>query len=397
MTINQALYRSITLLLALCLTTQVLAGTIDRTIAKLNDDILTESDLAEIVADVAGEFNPLKQAGYDGATSDTVRAMFDRALLLQEARRRKITPDNEELHRQVEGMVRDIRANFSSESEFHHALAAERLSLDQLKKELLDKTKTDYMVYHVVNSQFSISDEEVEKFKQQQQAEGDAAASFRLRRLGIPVKKEGGSEAACREARSLVARIITEGISFEEGVRKYSQVPGANADGGDMGYMAVDKLSGEVRNAVQKLEVGQATPPVVAGGFANIFYVEGKRGAQSAVREKKFFEARGELLDNLRRKAILQVFDSRLTKIMPDEYQRALVGSASEVGNEAGKRAAEEKPAAAPSEAPPRGSDIQHPTQQQQQQGPVQGQPPYQQAQPTPQARRFPNWFGRQQ
>src|SRR5690606_16298855 len=122
--------------------------------------------------------------------------------------------------------------------------------------------------------------------------------SYRLRRLGIPVKKNGEKEAA-KQAREIVARIIREGISFEEGVRKYSQVPGAAQDGGDMGYMSSDKLSAAVREAVENLETGHASKPVLAGGYANIFYLEGKRGARSAVREQKFFEARTSLLHEL--------------------------------------------------------------------------------------------------
>lgn len=361
---------------------------IDRTIAKINDDIITESDLSEIVADVSGQFNSRFVAAFDTATSQNVMSMFDRVLLLQEARRMKLNPPADELHSQVESMVNDIRANFASEKEFHQALAAEHISLEQLKKELLEKVKTDYMVFHVVNSRFSVSEEDVQRFKAVQTAGGEVVDSFRLRRLGVPVKEGGGVNAASREARALVARIISEGISFEEGVRRYSKVPGAAADGGDMGYMSADKLSPEVKAAVEDLQVGQASAPVVAGGYANIFYMDGKRGPRSALREQKFFEARDELLSSLRRKAVLQVFDNRLLKILPQEYQAAVP-------------------------APPNGHTTSHATLQANgspapgilQQVDEQVQPTYHQyppqatpaATPAQDSRRFPRWFGNRQ
>lgn len=361
---------------------------IDRTIAKINDDIITESDLAEIVADVSGQFNSRFVSAFDTATSENVMSMFDRALLLQEARRMKVSPAGDELHSQVESMVNDIRANFASDKEFHQALAAEHISLEQLKKELLKKVKTDYMVFHVVNSRFSVSEEDVQRFKAAQTAGGEVVESFRLRRMGVPVKESGGVDAACREARALVARTITEGISFEEGVRRYSKVPGAAADGGDMGYMSSDKLSSEVKSAVEDLQVGQASAPVVAGGYANIFYIDGKRGPRSALREQKFFEARDELLNTLRRKALLQIFDKRLLKILPQEYQASLSSPAtghpkSRVTNPVGETLAP-------------GMDRQNDEQVQPvfHQYPPQATPA---ATPPQVPRRFPRWFGNRQ
>jgi len=300
------------------------ATLLDRTIAKINDDIMTESDLGEIMADGAGRLNPAGTSGFEGATSETVRALFDKALLLQEARRMQINPPTDEMNRQVEQMVREIRSNFSSERDFHQALASERISLDQLKLELLERSKTDYKVYHVINSRFSISEDDIKAHESQTGGEGAVTTSYRLRRLGIEITKKDGAEAARRKAREIVGRIITDGVSFEEGVRKFSQVPGAAEDAGDMGYMSSDKLNTEIRQAVEKLDVGQASVPIVAGGYANVFYVEGKRGSRSAVREKKFFEAREELLNELRRKANLKVFDDRLTRLLPDEYRGAL-------------------------------------------------------------------------
>lgn len=312
------------------------ARAIDRTVAKINDTILTESDLAAVIATANGIHHPGQIDAFAEATSETVTSMLDRALLLQEARRLGIRPPNEDLHREVEDMVRDIRASFSTEAEFHHTLAAERISVNQLKEELLEQTRDDFMVYHVVNSQFSISESELERMR----AEGglSQSPSYRIYRLGVQVKKNEGADAACRKVHGLVARSITEGISFEEAIRKYSEVPGAEEDGGDMGYVQLDTLSEGVRNAVAGLDVGQASAPIVAGEYANIFYVAGKRGERVALREQKFVSARAELLKSLRRRATIQVYDERLMPLLVPEY-RSQVGTAPRVvEGEAGGR-----------------------------------------------------------
>lgn len=381
---------------------------IDRTIAKINDDIVTESDLAEIVSDLSGQFKSRLGQPFDVATTETVEGMLDRALLLQEARRSKISAPEEELHQQVEDMVNEIKANFATEKEFYQALSTEGVSLDQLQDQLLKKSKTDYMIYQIINSRYSVSDHELAGFQASQTIAGRDMNSYRLRRLGIPITKTEDSQAARVKALALVAQIITEGISFEEGIRRYSQVPGAALDGGDMGYMASDKLSAEVRAAIQNLEVGQASTPVVAGGYVNIFYMDSKRGAKSALREQKFFTTREELLTKLRHKAILQVFDERMLKLIPDDYRSALTGNSG-----GGKPSASSGSASSPIlralDSPPldSGTAAQTPASANAQL-PVSGEEAGFNSSaystvvapsptPIPQQRRFPRWFGSHQ
>jgi parvulin-like peptidyl-prolyl isomerase len=147
--------------------------------------------------------------------------------------------------------------------------------------------------------------------------------SLHLRRIAVPVPGgKGSADKARDQVRQLAARIFEEGLSFEDGVRKYSRVPGAKEDGGDLGYLSPQKLAPQVCDAVRNLEPGQASVPVVTGGYASIFYVEGRHGARSLLLEKKFTETRESLLKELRRKANVQIFDSRLFKVLPDEYKR---------------------------------------------------------------------------
>lgn len=313
--------RLLILIALFCAGAMLNAAVIDRTIAKLNDDIMTESDLAEVQADSEGHFTTGSTDPFLTATSETVASMFDRQLLVQEARRLKISPTQDEMNLQVENMVREIRAKFASEKEFHQALAHERISLDTLKDELLEKSKVDFMVFQVINSRFSVTDSEIPKYQGEMKASGQSLTSYHLRRLGIAISKKVPAAAASARARQAVSDIIQKGISFEEGVRRYSEIPGADLDGGDLGYLSSDKLNKDVLAAVENLEAGQATAPIIAGGYANIFYLDGKRGARSALREEKFFETRDQLLKELRRRADLQIFDKRLLPLLSADYE----------------------------------------------------------------------------
>lgn len=296
----------------------------DRTIARVNQDIVTESDLGRIVADRTGSLNSHSSVSIDKATTSDVGALFDRTLLLQAAKIRKIDPPESEMQQHVESMIADIRSHFPTEAEFRKGLAAEQLTLEELKSQLLKRAETDYRVYQLVTSRFSVTESDSRDYESECAARGESPLSLHLRRLAVPVPEtKGGAEKARQQVRELAARIFQEGLSFEDGVRKYSRVPGAKEDGGDLGYLSPQKLAPQVCEAVRELELGQASVPVVTGGFASIFYVEGRHGARSLLLEKKFTENREALLKELRRKANLQIYDSRLFRLLPDEYKRS--------------------------------------------------------------------------
>ncbi len=156
-------------------------GTVDRVIAKVNEDILTESDVAEIAA----ERNRRSGADAKAFTTETVGAVIDRTLLLQEAKKQKLGVPDDELQEEVEKMVAEIREQYPSENAFLEELANNGMSLEKLKNDLLKKARNDYKLYQAVSSRYSISDAEAARFEQDAQAEGKPIAQYKLRRLAL--------------------------------------------------------------------------------------------------------------------------------------------------------------------------------------------------------------------
>jgi hypothetical protein len=107
--------------------------------------------------------------------------------------------------------------------------------------------------------------------------------------------------------------------------------------------------------AVERLKQGEATPPMITGPNASIFYLEAKRGAKTTLYEKRFTDERRDLLDELRRKARLQVYDADFARLVPAEYKTALTtaqdnGTTASAG--ARRPATMATPAASPSPSP---------------------------------------------
>lgn len=322
------------------------AETVDRVVAKLNDDIITESDLADTLDDQPG---PELKRPSERITSEALSLVLDRTLLLQSAKKQMLKVPDDELQKEVEDIVAETKSQYKSDAEFRADLAAHHTSLEKLKSDYLRRRTIEYKVVHAVTSRFMITDADVKHFEDEYRKQGHEPLLLRLRRLAVPLGNDSQDKAIARVT-SLLDKINDANIGFAEGVKRYSEFPGAKEDGGDLGYLSADKLSKEVLAATQDLEPGQVSKPLIAGDYACIFYIEAKRGGRSLLFERKFDEQRKAMLIELRRNCHLEIYDERLRKLVPPEYQRALIHGRTE--DPAATPASVEKPSTPKSGSP---------------------------------------------
>lgn len=300
----------------------------DRVIAKLNDEVIFASDLAEILREKKGLLNVSDPIA--SADKESVKALLDRTLLLGVAKRNVSAVPENEIHDQVEAMVAEVRSRYPSESEFQSDVKEQYGSLERFKQELARRATTDYRIARAVGMRFTVTDADVARFEEECRQKGIRPESYHLRRIGVPINEEtsAGRSRALARVEALLRTATEEHLQFAEAAKRYSEIPGEAAMGGDLGYIPAEKLAPEVRQALEKLAPGQVTRPLVCGNFACIFYLEAKRGAKSALYEKRFLESRDALLKEHRRKANLVVYESRLVSKIPPEYQGCLRDSA---------------------------------------------------------------------
>lgn len=317
-------------LLWVCVSHGALGGTeYDRVIAKLNEEIILVSDLREILRERRGVLNTPDPIA--AADSEIVKALLDRTLLLSAAKRSSAPVPDQEICEQVESMVQEAKSHYPSQSAFMKDVVEQFGSLEKFKRDLQRRATIDYKISRLVASRFTITDADIAEYERECKAAGRSPESYHLRRIGVPVDNEtsGGRRQALARVSALLKSATAQGLSFSEAARRFTEIPGEKEIGGDLGYLPSDKLAPELRSAVANLSPGQVTEPLIAGNFACIFYLESKRGARSSLYEKRFLESREALLTDLRRKACLTVYDSRLIRKIPTEYQHCLQQSSS--------------------------------------------------------------------
>lgn len=195
--------------------------------------------------------------------------LVDRALILQEARRRNlVAPDAD-----VDARLADIRRNFPSEAEFESALRARGLSVAELRDRIRFEIAAQKLMAAV--SQPQVSDAEVRDYFARNRAAFDQPAQARVRHILLRTPAE---------ARIVLAR-LRGGEDFGAVARELSQDPGSKERGGELGMIQRGQTVPEFEQAAFSLPIGQISDPVKTSFGYHILQVQERVAAKPATLE----------------------------------------------------------------------------------------------------------------
>src|SRR5438105_4556144 len=119
---------------------------LDRIVAIVGDQPITRFDLEQRILQDAqrGVKPPVDSAGLRAYELQTLNTMVDEELLLQKAKELKVEVPDNELNTAVDRQVRDVKARFSTETEFRTELAKAGLgSPEEYRRMLVEQMRRD--------------------------------------------------------------------------------------------------------------------------------------------------------------------------------------------------------------------------------------------------------------
>jgi peptidyl-prolyl cis-trans isomerase SurA len=264
------------LALTLCAGRLVYADEVlERILAVVNDEIITEQDLQMIMAPVASQY----RATYTGpeydqkikdARQEFLNKLIEDKLILSEAKRREVIVKDVE----VDEMMSEIRNKFPNREVFLKAIQDQGLTEKKLWNRFHDQLMSQKLVSYEVKSKVFVSPGQINEYYKanpQEFTQGD-----RVKLEHILVRTGPRSEGEARTlAESLVSQ-IQGGKPFEEIAKSSSE--GAEAkDGGQMGWIEKGQLLGEIDKQVFELGEGEITSPIQSSIGFHIFKVVEKQ------------------------------------------------------------------------------------------------------------------------
>jgi len=214
-------------------------------------------------------------------------------LLAQESRARKLPVADAD----VDARLADIRKSFATEDAFKQGIAAQGLTLDQLKSQAKTSLEVAKVIDSEVNSKVTVQDPEVktfydsnlDRFKQ-----GDSVHAAHIL-IGVPQNAPPEQKAEAKTKAAAVLKTIKAGGDFATLARANSSDSGSAQNGGDLGFFPKGQMTPAFEAAAFKLKPGTVSPLVETPfGFHIIKVIE-----RRAPRTAPFAEVSGQIKDFL--------------------------------------------------------------------------------------------------
>lgn len=205
----------------LTLVPNIQAVTINKIIAWVNNDIITEDELDMAMSEI-------EATGVKSKKEDVLEKLIEERLIMQAAYEKGVEIDSSD----VERIMSNIKAKFTSDEEFEQALSSEGVTIDELKEKYRGSLLKKEIVDIEVGSKVSISEKEIEEIKHK--------FSYQVKVKHILVKNKADA--------ILIQSRMDRGESFDNMVQEYSICP-SKANGGVLDFFSPNQMVKEFSDA----------------------------------------------------------------------------------------------------------------------------------------------------
>lgn len=231
------------------------AKTLDRVVAKVNNDIITLSTIEDKVSlmlerHTGGEsVESLMQIALD--------MIVDEKLQLQEAKRLKIPVDDESVLKAID----DIKEkNHLTDDDMQQMLKSERSTLAQYKSRIKEHILVSKVVSYQLRNRINISEKEIKQYYATHQSVFYVPDQVHPQHILLIFDEKISEEQkqVKRKRAEEVLKKIRDGEKFSEVAKQYSEDVSAST-GGDLGFLERGKMVAAFQDAVFKLSPGEVS------------------------------------------------------------------------------------------------------------------------------------------
>ena len=291
---------------------------VDRVMAVVNDDVIL---LSELEVAIKPYVERIANAGYAPEKEremkfkireEILSQLIDRMLTDQEVRRLGLTVEPVEVDKAIE---RVKQANFFTDEMLREAMASQGYTLDEYRENVRQQILRSKLVNREIKARTVITAEDAKDYYESHPAEFGDQRRYHLRNILL---SPDTPDLTARQARILDA--LAEGTPFAEVAKRYSQAAQAAA-GGDLGQFPLDRLSPQIRAAIQPLAEGQYTGWLNTEQGVQLFYLDKIVQAGG----KSFEEVKVQIEDTLYRQFVDDKFRSWLDGLRQRSYIRTIL------------------------------------------------------------------------
>jgi peptidyl-prolyl cis-trans isomerase SurA len=267
------------------------AKIVDRIVAQVNDDIITQSEinreLAQARQELAAKFTGEQlEAELKKEEKNILEDLIRQRLFLQKANEMGMGSGMDvQVSAQIEAMRKQY--NIKDMEEFEKALESQGMTLASYREYVKKQMIIGNLINSFVDSRITLLSEEVERYYKDHVKDYSSAEEVTLSEILITI---GGNDGQAESLANEYRKRLLKGESFAAMASQYSKGPTASK-GGNIGTYQTAKLSPQIAEAIASLKEGEISQAVKIGDSYAIFRVDSRKEPQV----RPFEEVRNEI------------------------------------------------------------------------------------------------------
>jgi peptidyl-prolyl cis-trans isomerase C len=264
-------------------------------LAKINGESLNKAEFEKTVSAIERQNGaPVPPAERDRIFRAVLDQMIATRLLAQESKARKITVTDAEVDEQIAG----IQKRFGSEEAFKSAMAAQKVTLEQIKSDTRQDLMINKMLEAELGPKIAVTPDQVAKVYKENPTAFQVPERVRASHILIAVPADAPADvkqAALAKANS-VLQSARAGKDFGALAKEFSQDPGSAAQGGELPVFTAQEMVKPFSDAAFKLKPGAISDVVETQFGYHIIKVAEKQAGRTV----KLEEAKPDIERQLR-------------------------------------------------------------------------------------------------
>ena len=258
---------------------------LDRIVAVVESDVVTESELNERMSVIKAQSGPQTNLPSDDILAEQVlqRIIIER-LQVDWGERRGITIDDLSLDQAMRNLA---QRNNMDLNQFRDALTQQGIDYVTFREQVRTEMAINQARRRAVESSVQVSDKEIDALLESQQQNINKNTEYRLAHILIQLPQDptpDDIEAANTEIEDIRQKAL-DGDSFTQLAISYSQA-GDALEGGDLGWRNVNQLPAVFQRQLVTMEPGDISDVIRSGSGFHIFRILDMRGTESNMIEQ---------------------------------------------------------------------------------------------------------------
>lgn len=305
------------------------ANVVDRSVAIVNDDTITLSEVNELGQSF---FKKISEETPPDRLQETLRQarltvldkLIEKKLMVQEAKKLGIQVSDQDVDAAVQRVLTNNKATME---QFRKELAAMGMTEKQYREELRDQILSSKLINYEVRTKVVITEEKILDYYDTHYTEKTGGGAYHLQQIGCiwGTARPDGSVPTQEEAKDKIQKIYAlakKGKDFQELARQHSELPTA-ADGGELGEFQLEDMAPYIKNAVANLPSGTLSSIVETGnGYLFFKVVSSEQG--SIVAKASYESVKEEIREKLGQQAMEARFKDWVKSIRDKAYIKIL-------------------------------------------------------------------------